>query len=229
MKRVRKQTAVTVLCILIGLPLVCSLALYATAWYHRLLAERLLAATKTLNVGVTTQAEYVKVIRPFVTDADRIRGVEEDDPMTDAYVIATLPEWMFLSTVHLPEPLRSVLSKWAVVEGTQFTVIPTFKDGRLMTIRIAEMQGEGHPFGGFVTVHAGQIQHLSPYDTGAFSGYSGHPMGDNGRVIYTHVVMDDRATPEQRQRALDFRFGCFTAFRLCSDGRQLLDPMITDN
>jgi hypothetical protein len=135
---------------------------------------------------------------------------------------------MYMSTVHLPEPIKMILGNWAVIEGTSFTVIPTFKDGRLIVLRIAEYQGTGHPFGGFVTIHAGQVQHLFPDDTETFSGYSGRPLGGAGR-IYTHVDIDDRATPEERRRALNFRFNCFTAFLLCSDGRQLLDPITTDN
>jgi hypothetical protein len=226
MKRVGKTAAVTVLCVLVGLPLVYSVALYTTAWYQRWKAERLLAAVKSLHVGVTNQAEYERAIHPFVGSADRIRDGETDQPFPGAYGIATLPEWMFLSTMHLPEPIEVILGKWSVVEGTLFSVVPTFKDGRLMAIRIAEQQGSGHPLGGFVTIRAGQVQHLFPDDIQAFSGYSGRPMGTDERVFYTHVDMDDRATPEERRRALDFRFSCFTAFRPCSDGRQLLDPIV---
>jgi hypothetical protein len=225
MKRVRKTVVVAVLCILVGIPLIYSLMLYTTAWYHRWRAERLLGAVNSLRVGVTTQVEYERAIQSFVSNADRIRGGDSDQPLPDAYGITTLPEWMFLSTVHLPV----IFGNWAVIEGTVFSVVPTFKDGRLMVIRIAEYQGSGHPFGGFVTIHAGQVQHLFPDETEPFSGYSGRPMGRRGEIIYTHVDMDDRATPEERRRALDFQFNCFTAFRLCSDGRQLLDPVATDN
>jgi hypothetical protein len=52
-----------------------------------------------------------------------------------------------------------------------------------MAIQIAEQQGEGHPFGGFVTIHAGQVQHLFPDDTQEFSGYSARPMGTDERVL----------------------------------------------
>jgi len=228
MKKAGKTATVTVLCVLAGLPIICSLALYTTAWYHRWNAERLLAAVKNLHVGVTTQAEYERAIHPFVSAAYVIRNGETNQPLPGAYGIATLPEWMFASTTHLPDPIQAALGKWAVIEGTLFSVIPTFKDGKLMAIRIAEEQGSGHPFGGFVTIHAGQVQHLFPYDLEPFSGYSARRLMSD-RVIYTHVDMDDRATPEERRRALDFRFTCFTAFRPCSDGRQLIDPMTTDN
>jgi hypothetical protein len=209
--------------------MICSLLLYTTAWYHRWKAERLLAAVKSLAVGVTTEAEYERAIHPFVSNVDHIRGGISDQPLPGAYGITTLPEWMYMSTVHSPKPIAVILGNWAVIEGTSFTVMPTFKDGRLIAIRIAEFQGNGHPFGGFVTIHAGKVQHLFADDAEMFSGYSGRPMGGAGRVMYTHVDMDDRATPEERRRALDFRFDCFTAFRLCSDGRLLLDPITTDN
>jgi len=135
---------------------------------------------------------------------------------------------MSMSTERLPEPIKAVFDKWSVVESTLFTVIPTFQDGRLMAIRIGEQQGEGHPFGGFVTIHAGRLQHLYSNDIDMFPGYTGRSMGPGDKVFYTHVDMDDRATPEERHRALDFRFSCFTALRLCRDGRQLLDPITTD-
>jgi hypothetical protein len=229
MKIMAKVAAVTVLCILIGLPLIYSLTLYSTAWYQRWKSERLLAAVKNLRVGVATRAEYERAVQPFVNDTDRIRIGDTNRPLQGAYGIATLPEWMFMSTIHLPAPIELILGKWSVVEGTLFCVVPTFTDGRLTSIKISEAQGSGHPFGGFVTIHAGQVQHLFPDDTQVFSGYSGHPMGTDERVIYTYVDMDDRATPEERRRALDFRFTCFTSFRPCSDGRQLLDPITTDN
>jgi hypothetical protein len=179
---------------------------------------------------VTTQAEYEGAIQQFVGSANRIRNGETDEPFPGAYGIATLPEWMFLSTMHLPEPIEVILGKWSVVEGTLFTVVPTFKDGRLMAIRIAEEQGSGHPFGGFVTIHAGQIERRFPDDPETFSGYSADPViRSDGIVFYTQVDMDDRATSEERHRALDFKFTCFTSFRLCNDGRQLLDPITTDN
>jgi hypothetical protein len=219
------RTVAKVLVVLLGLALVYSLALYSTAWYSRWKAERLLRAVSSLRMGVTTQVEYERAIQPFVTNADRIRSGDSDQPLPDAYGITTLPEWMFQSTVHLP----LIFGNWAVIEGTVFSVVPTFEDGRLLAIRISEAQGSGHPYGGVVTIHAGQVEHLFPSDTWVFQGYSGRPMGCGDRVIYTHVDMDDRATPEERRRALGFRFECFTAFRPCSDGRQLLDPITTDD
>jgi hypothetical protein len=230
MKRAGKTAAVIVLCVLVGLPLVYSVALYTTAWYERWKAERLLAAVKSLYVGITTQAEYERAIHPFVSDADRVRDGETDQPLPGAYGIATLPEWMFMSTTHLPAPIELILGKWSVVEGTVFWIVPTFSDGRVTAIRIAEEQGTGHPFGGFVTIHAGQIDRRFPDDPETFSGYSASPViRSDGTVFYTHVDIDDRATPEERRRALDFRFTCFTSFRPCNDGRQLLDPIATDN
>jgi hypothetical protein len=219
------RTVDKVLIVLLGLALIYSLALYSTAWYRRWRAERLLEAVSSLRMGVTTQVEYERAIQPFVTNADRIRSGDSDQPLLDAYGITTLPEWIFLSTVHLP----LIFGNWAVIEGTVFSVVPTFRDGRLLAIRISEAQGSGHPYGGFVTIHAGQVEHLFAGDTWAFPGYSSRPMGSGDRVIYTHVDMDDRATPEERRRALGFRFECFTAFRLCSDGRQLLDPITTND
>jgi hypothetical protein len=219
------RTVAKVLIVLLGLALVFSLALYSTAWYSRWRAERLLGAVSSLRMGVTTQVEYERTIQQFVTNADRIRSGDSDQPLPDAYGITTLPEWMFLSTVHLP----LIFGNWAVLEGTVFSVVPTFKDGRLSAIRIPEAQGSGHPYGGVVTLHAGQVEHLFPADTWVFPGYSSRPMGRGDTVIYTHVDLDDRATPEERRRALGFGFQCFTAFRLCSDGRQLLDPITRDD
>ncbi len=218
-----KQSVSKVLIVLFALPLICSLALYSTAWVHRWRAERLLAAVSGLRVGVTTQIEYESAVQPFVSNAGQVRSGDNDQPLPGAHGITTLPEWMFPSTIHLP----LFLGNWAVIEGTLFMVIPKFENGRLTAIRISEQQGEGHPYGGFVTIHAGQVQHLFLGDQQLFPGYSARSMGSGDQVFYTHVDLDDRATAKERRRALGFRFDCFTAFRRCSDGRQLLDPITT--
>jgi len=225
----KKVLVFAVFCVVFGLPLAYPLALYSCAWYERWRAERLLAVVTSLHVGATTQAEYDRTVDRLVGSADSVRDGDTNQSIPGAFGITTLPQWVYMSTHHLPEPVEKVLGNWAVVEGTMFEVTPTFKDGKLTAIRISEAQGSGHPFGGFVTIHAGRLQHLFPDGIDTFSGYSGRPMGTDEQVIYTHVDMDDRATPEQRRRALDFRFGCFTALRPCSDGRQLLDPITTDN
>jgi hypothetical protein len=229
MKRARSATD-KILIVAVGLPVICFSSLYATAWYHRWMAEELLWAARSLHVGVTTQVEYERTLQPFAKHTDRILDGDTKQPLPGAYGITTLPRWIVSSIARLPAPVQGPFWNLSVFEGTVFEVIPTFKDGKLMVIRIAEMQGEGHPFGGFVTIHAGQVRsRFSGDPTETFSGYSGVPMSFEGRVIYTHVDMDDRATSEERRRALNFRFNCFTSFRLCTDGRQLLDPIFTDN
>ncbi len=229
MKRARHRAGLLLIA-LVGVPLICFLALYATAWYHRWRAEELLGVARALHVGVTTQVQYERAFQPIGKYAEHILDGDTNQPLPGAFGVTTLPEWIVLFITRLPEPIRSPLWNWSVFEGTVFEIIPTFKDGKLMTIRIAEMQGNGHPFGGFVTIHAGQVQSLVPGDPkGTFSGYSARSMGSADKVIYTHVDVDDRATPEERRRALDFRFSCFTSFRLCDDGRQFLDPYPLDN
>jgi hypothetical protein len=205
----------------------CAAALYATAWYHRIQAEHLLAAVKKLKVGVTTQAEYDQVVGPFVTDANLIQG-ENGRPISEAYAVTPVPSWVWNALGHMPAPIASALSNWAVLRWTLFEVGPTFKQGTLTDLTVTEMHGEGHPYAGRVRIHAGVVQQLLPYDERPFSGYSAHQGGGDGRVLYTEVDMDERATPEERRRALDFQFHCFTAFRPCSDGRQLLNPVVTD-
>lgn len=217
--------------VVIGLLFVCAAALYATAWYRRVQAEHLLAAIKKLRVGVTTEAEYEQAIRPFVADAEQVRegdAIATAQPVAGAYAITSEPLWVYRTSAHMPEAIVSTLSNWAVLEWTMFTVDPTFNDGRLTSLQIGEMQGNGRPFAGFVRIHAGVVQRLWPSEPDSFPGYTAHPMGGNGRVIYTHVDMDDRATPDEQRRALDFKFSCFTALKRCSDGRQLLDPIMTD-
>ncbi len=147
--------------------------------------------------------------------------------MPGAYAITPVPEWVWTTLNHMPEPVASSLRHWPVLEWALFSVDPTFKQGRLISLQVAELHGEGHPYAGILRIHAGVVQHLT-FDDRPFSGYSANQGGGNGKVLYTQVDMDERATPEERRRALDFRFNCFTRLRRCSDGRQLLDPVVSN-
>jgi hypothetical protein len=121
------------------------------------------------------------------------------------------------------------MSNWSVLDWALFEVEGTFRGGKLDTLYIAEMQGSGHLYGGFVTTHAGRSEHFFPGNPEVFTGYSARRMGGAGTVIYTHVDLDDRAMNEERRRALDFRFDGFTAFHRCTDGRRFLDPIVRDD
>jgi hypothetical protein len=53
------------LLMIVGLLLVCSSGLYASAWYQRWRAEQLFAVIKSMTPGVTTEAEYSRAVGPL--------------------------------------------------------------------------------------------------------------------------------------------------------------------
>jgi hypothetical protein len=218
-----------VLLIVFGLLLVCAAGLYASAWYQRWRAEQLFAAVRDLKPGVTTEAEYMKAIEPHIRYADQAETGNPPSPIAGYLGVGSQPLWLVKTFSSLSERLGNYNLSLLPVPLTLLEVSGTFADGKLISLYVAEMQGSGHPYGGFVTIHAGRLEHLSPRYPEVFTGYSARRMGGNGTVIYTHVDLDDRATDEERRRALDFRFNCFTSFRRCMDGRQFLDPIVTDD
>jgi len=210
-----------------GLLLVSAAGLYASACYHCWRAEQLLAAVRDLKPGVTTEAEYMKAIAPHVRYAEQAERGDPPVPIPGHYGVANQPAWVLRLFEQVPDRVMEFLPNWLAPE-TSFQVVATFSDGSVKTLSIAEQQGFYHPVAGFVTMHAGRLERISPQYPMAFTGYSARRMGGNGTVIYTHVDLDDRATEEERRRALDFRFDCFTAVHRCTDGRQMLDPVYVD-
>lgn len=211
--------------VVFGLLLVCAAGLYASAWYHRWRAEQLFAAVRDLMPGVTTEAGYMRAIEPLMPYAVRVET--EDNKALDAGYVAVgnQPAWVWHVLNIFPERFEVWASKWSVMEWTLFKVDGTFGDGKLMILSMAELQGSGHHYGAVARVHAGRLKQLFPGYPRVFGGYSARRLNGNGKVIFTHVDLDERATVEERRRALDFRFDCFTAFRSCTDGRRMLDPI----
>jgi hypothetical protein len=225
-----KRRILAGLLIVLMLPVVCVTALYASAWYHRWRAEQLLAIVQKFEPGVTTQDEYEKAIRPLLPYTDRsyskINGYVVEMP--DTLAVESPSEWLGEVYSRLPDPILDWLMKWPVTEGTVFWVQPTFKDGMLVAMRIYELRGSGHPFGGDVEIREGQVDHwFDDIPEEKFNGYQVRRMGlPDMPPWFSGVRMDDRATPEQRRRAMNFKFACFTSFRSCDDGRRVLDPVI---
>lgn len=216
------------LLIIVGLLLVCASGLYVSAWYQRWRAEQLFAAVRDLKPGVASEAEYMKTIQPSMRYAEEAGTGDPSVPIVGYLVVGSQPLWLVKTFSSLSERFGNYNSSLLPVPLTLLEVRGTFADGKLISLYVAEMQGSGHPYGGFVTIHAGRLEHLFPGYPEVFTGYSARRMGSERTVIYTHVDLDDRATDEQRRRALDFKFDCFTAFRRCTDGRQMLDPIMSD-
>jgi hypothetical protein len=215
------------LLIIVGLLLVCASGLYASAWYQRWRAEQLLAAVRDLKPGVTTEAEYMKAIQPHIRYVEQAERGDPTVPIPGRYGVANQPMWLEKRLIDLSDGLADVLPNWIAPE-VSFQVAATFTDGKVKALDMGEMRGVYHPVAGFVTIHAGRLERLFPEYPEVFTGYSARRMRGKDRVIYTQVDLDERATEEQRRRAIDFRFGCFTAFRRCTDGRQMLDPSYVD-
>jgi hypothetical protein len=187
----------------------------------------LLTAVRNLQPGVTTQAEYEREIRSLRPYFGKIYSGEQEEP--NALAIGNQPEWVLGILFKLPDSVRYKLLYWPAMDWTSFSVEPTFEGGKLSALTLTEWHGSGHPAGGRVEVHAGTINHWPTEGAEeGFMGYEAHQMRLADVPWSSHVRMDDRATPEQRRRAMDFKFECFTAFRSCADGRRILDPVITD-
>jgi hypothetical protein len=217
------------LLVVVGLLLVSAAGLYVSAWYHRWRAEQLFAAVRDLKPGVTTEAEYMNAIQPQVRYAVQAETGDPPVPVAGYLAVGNQPLVVWKMFNHLPNGVAGFISNWSALQWALFDVEGTFRDGKLATLHIGEMQGSGRPYAGFVTIHAGRLESLFPGCVEVFTGYSACRMGGNGIVIYTHVDLDDRATDEEKRRALDFRFDCFTAFRRCTDGRRMLDPIVSDD
>jgi hypothetical protein len=191
-------------------------SLLSLSYYSRWQASRLLAVVRQLHPGTTTEAQSRALLKQFAeyeakSDPDAPRDLVQ-------YDLFNTPKW---------DPLRFIL-RW-----TLFTVNVRFTDGLVARIDIAEMQvdrpGMLHPNSASVSIYSHRLG-MSPDD---FSGYSEHYQS-TGQVdshgnwtsfecCYERFIkLDERATPAQLSRSLNFNLSCMTSFLRCKDDRQIL-------
>jgi hypothetical protein len=234
------RKVVLVLCAaVIAVPLVFSTTMYASAWYYRIQAQRLLACARSLQPGNTTEAESHRLFRPVDGHLLWDRRVTSERPfvVTEEYQIGNNPSWMNFVFMHTPDPLRGFIGRHLMVDWALFGVLEEFKEGRLSKLYVYEMSdGVGRPFSAHTTIYAGRAADDEPRwsDLREFNGYFVHSiplMKDmEGRplakptIFREDVGVDNRGTVAQHRKALDFHLECFTAISGCHDALLILQP-----
>ncbi|AEU35717.1 hypothetical protein [Granulicella mallensis] len=231
---------VLVLCTaMIAVPLLFSATMYASAWYCRIQAQRLLACVRSLQPGITTEAESHRLLRPVQGHLHWGRRVTSERPfvVTEEYQVANSPSWMNFVFMHTPDPLRGVIGGHLMLDGAMFAVLQEFKSGILSKLYVYETSdGVGHPFSAHATIYGHHATDDVPQwsDRREFNGYLVNSMpliaDTEGRplarlVLFREdVFVDERGTVEQRRKALDFHLECLTAIRGCHDASLILQP-----
>jgi len=226
----------------IGLSLVILLAIpfaiqLVVSHYRRWQASKLLATVRTLHPGYTRESEARAALSPFSRyeeTSERQRGglvIREID-----YQFNNVTDWTSSLAYHLRfVPFRFTLP-W-----TRFAVSFEFVDSVLAEIHIGEMQqdqpGFIHPNAASVSILSTRVGALrgSPYGSppADFNGYSEHSQNTAGldekgdyngfTCCYERFIkLDERATPAQVSKSLNFQLHCMTSFLRCKDDRHIL-------
>ena len=225
---------VLVLCLaMIAVPLLFSATMYASAWYYRIQAQRLLACVRSLQPGITTEAESHRLLRPVQGHLLWDRRITSERPfvVTEEYQLANSPSWMNFVFMHTPDPLRGFIGGHLMLDGAMFDASEEFKGGILSTLKVVEMNampGSGRPCAALATIYGGQTA------DDASSGYlvRSQRLEENmegwsiaGPIVFREdVFVDERGTATQHRKALDFHPECFTAMRGCRDALHMLQP-----
>lgn len=213
-----------ILIVVVAMPLLFGAAIYASAWYYRGQAEKLLSVLKTVRPGVTTQTEYLRLIHPFEAASYEVRV--DDKVLPGALAIGNRPE-LIQHVLRVREGLLDRLLSWHVIPPlAAFSVTPSYQNGVVWRLYLDnETPITGHAPGAFVRWAALRYEADGAEFQGPFSGYRMSQMGVAGGPPWEFFVsLDERATSDEAKHALDFRFECFTEIRGCSDAREYLQP-----
>ena len=216
-------------------------AMYASAWYYRHEAERLLECTKALNPGTTTYAEFQDRIRPFQKYLSHgYEGMSgRAEITTDDYGMTNYPPWGLAILRQLPDRITEFNVKHLMLYGTAFSVSPRFQNGRLSVLYVREDQDDVdgiHPFVGALNAYDQSAEEGDPhFEHGAFKGYRVGPYIEQSEdshgnlfgtpwTIRMYVDIDGRATDKEKRLAYSFNLACFTNIHGCRDATQILNP-----
>jgi hypothetical protein len=190
-------------------------SLLSVSYYRRWEASKLLAVVRQLHPGVTTEVQARALLTPFAQSGS---GRQTDAHSFVQYQFSNTSGW---------NPLQLILP-W-----TLFEVNIEFAHGAVGRIDVTEMQedhrGYPHPNSVSVSIYSSQLQPL-PVDFKGFSEYSRSTgqVGTKGNWTgfecchERFIKLDERATPVQLARSLNFRLSCMTSFIRCKDDRQIL-------
>ncbi len=181
---------------------------FGVSYYRRWQASKLLAVIRQFDPGTTTEAQARATLKPFAHYEVGTERLHEAGS-----------EYAFENSFPLP---------W-----TRFSVDINFANGMVTRIHLLEMQvdhrGYPHPNAASVTIYSHRV-HPLPDD---FSGYSERSQSTGSVDSQGHwtgfdccharfIQLDERASPAQLSRSLNFQLHCMTSFLRCKDDHQIL-------
>jgi hypothetical protein len=193
-------------------------------------ASQILTTVRGFHPGITTQSQALEALKPFKAYRNGLTDdPNQSEPAEVGYTFNNFPPWFIplaktLSFLHIPIPLP-----W-----TQFTVEFSFVEGYLAETRLNEMQedqpGYPHPNSVLVTILSSRLAKTMSPD---FNGYSEFSRATGSTDIKGNLTgfecchqrfirLDERATPTQFSRSLNFQLHCLTSFTRCKDDHQIL-------
>jgi hypothetical protein len=208
----RRKTAIAISLALAFLLMAFLGRTWGVSYYRRWEASKLLAAVRQFHPGTTTEAEVRTTVKPFAGFELKAEGRPNAGSVNEV-------EYAFEKSPPLP---------W-----TLFYVRIDFLNGLVAEIYLSEMQvdhrGYPHPNSASVTIYSNRLRQL-PDD---FVGYSERFQSTGGVDQAGHwtgfeccsarsIQLDERATPVQLSRSLNFQLHCMTSLLRCKDDRQIL-------
>jgi hypothetical protein len=222
------------LVILLAIPIGCDTVV---SHYRSWQASKLLATVRGLHPGTSTESEVNAALKPFSYYEHRSESQHQGILVRRIdYQFFNSTGWTGSLAYHLRFlPFRITLP-W-----TMFEVSVEFEDGLLAEMHVIEMQedqpGYPHPNSASVTVLPTRLDPLltslyGPLPTD-FNGYSEYSrttgqLDENQKwttFICCHarfITLDERATPDQFSRSMNFQLHCLTSVLRCKDDRQIL-------
>ena len=212
------------LTIAVGMPLLITGAIYANAWYCRWRAGHLLAVLKIVRPGMTTETEYLQLIRPFEGYSGDI--LINDKVVPGALEIGNRSQWIEEVLVARNGSLDSLLAYRVIPPAAFFAVVPSFDGGVVSQLDIhISLAVSGHAPGAFVFWSASSYERDNAGYEAFHDGYRVSQEGLSGRAPWVYLIwMDERATPDVQRSALNFQFRCFTRFSGCDDAGMYVQP-----
>jgi hypothetical protein len=222
--RLWKKIVAGALALSVGLPLLFAGVTYASAWYYRWRVGHLISMLKTVTPGVTTQADYVRMVHPFDAACSFIQI--DGKPLPGAIAIDNRSECIERAFGAPAGELDNVLSGRLIPPGIMFSVIPKYEDGVVSELYVEYVAAvTGRSPGAFVKWSASRYGEDGEEPPGHFKGYRLSEMGlENKPPWEFFVTIDERATPDELSRGLDFRLQCFTSLSWCMDAHEFLQP-----
>jgi hypothetical protein len=241
MWRLARAMMMSLLSVCVAVPLLFMGMMYASTWYYRHRAERVLAYAKTVKLGDTKDIEFRRDLESLGNHVDTFNyNNPEFGPayISESVQIFNYPSWLNTLAQHIPDPIRGWVGGHMLADWVMFSFEGQF-DSKVMTgLKIYEFSCPpacGRPFASIVRVYnyRNSMDEILRSRDEPFEGYRMYPTMlvdrfgkplPNPVLFKQFVLIDDRGTAEQRGKALDFRLQCFTNWFGCRDASEMLQP-----